>query len=152
MTKRQNTGFTIIELMIVVAIVAILAAIAYPSYTGYIQRGARAAAKVALAENAQFMERKFTMSNCYQCTGEAIGTISLPKTQSPDSGTADYDPIELVDANTDANGFLLQAVPAATGRMTADDCGTLTLDNIGNKSVSGQPAGATITAAECWNG
>jgi type IV pilus assembly protein PilE len=149
MIKHRNTGFSLIELMVVVAVVAILAALAYPSYTAYIQRGARAAAKAALMENAQFMERKYTISNCYQCTGEVIGTIGIPKTQSPDTGTADYDPIELVDASTDAGSYLLQAVP--TGRMVDDDCGTLTLDGIGNKGVTGQPAGSTLDAVACWN-
>jgi prepilin-type N-terminal cleavage/methylation domain-containing protein len=45
---RQNSGFTLIELMIVVAIIAILATIAYPSYFGHVNKSRRADATAAL--------------------------------------------------------------------------------------------------------
>jgi type IV pilus assembly protein PilE len=50
--RRRVQGFTLIELMIVVAIVAILAAIAYPSYQDYVRRGKRSAAESALMDLA----------------------------------------------------------------------------------------------------
>ena len=50
LNRRVNRGFTLIELMIVVAIVAILAAIAYPAYTESVRKGRRAEARTALAE------------------------------------------------------------------------------------------------------
>ena len=63
--NRLNRGFTLIELMIVVAIVAILAAIAYPAYTDSIRKGKRAQARTALAELLQQQERYMTQRNCY---------------------------------------------------------------------------------------
>ena len=54
--KKQN-GFTLIELMIVVAIIGVLSAIAYPSYQSYMKKSARADAKVGLTKLADKQER-----------------------------------------------------------------------------------------------
>lgn len=145
--KIRNLGVTLIELLITVVIVGILAAVAVPSYFNYVARSARAAAAAALSENANFMERKFTETNCYQCAAEAIGTISLPRTQAPDTGNASY-LISLADANTDPTTFRL--VATRNGNMASDECGDLILDHLGQKGVINQPGGATITAAQCW--
>ena len=65
MNKHLHKGFTLIELMIVVAIVAILASIAYPAYTDSVRKGKRAQARTALAELMQQQERYMTQRNCY---------------------------------------------------------------------------------------
>ena len=57
MKKLLNRGFTLIELMIVVAIVAILTSVAYPAYTSSIIKGKRAEARAALTELMQQQER-----------------------------------------------------------------------------------------------
>ncbi|MDP3168247.1 MAG: type IV pilin protein, partial [Hydrogenophaga sp.] len=64
-SARRDSGFTLIELMIVVAIIGILSAVAYPSYTEYIRRGARSEATAALLETQQFMERYYGANNRY---------------------------------------------------------------------------------------
>lgn len=62
-------GFTLIELMVVVAIVAILATIAYPSYEEQVRKTRRAEGKVALNEVASRLERCFTRFNAYNAAG-----------------------------------------------------------------------------------
>src|SRR5690554_7773304 len=68
--KRVNTrytekGFTLLELMIVVAVVGILAAIAYPSYMDSVRKSNRADAKAALNDAAQQMQRCYTLNSSY---------------------------------------------------------------------------------------
>ena len=61
----KHQGFTLIELMIVVAVVAILSSIAYPSYTEYVRRGHRAEARAGLLQGQQWLERAATATGTY---------------------------------------------------------------------------------------
>lgn len=81
MALRNCRGFTLIELMIVVAVIGILAALAYPSYTSYIERGKRAECRSGLLRAAQQQERFFTQFNRYAvfadgATNAAVGSFS----------------------------------------------------------------------------
>jgi type IV pilus assembly protein PilE len=126
-------GFSLIELMIVVAIIAILAAIAYPSYTRYVLRTYRAQAKADLVEYAGLAERYHTANNTY------VG-FSLTNTVSPrDSTTARYD-VSLSD--TSSTAFTLTAAP--TSVQSKDSCGTLSINQASVKTASGD------TVANCW--
>ena len=128
--------------MITVAIVGILAAIAIPSYQGYIARGHRAAAKAALLDDAQFLERNFTEANRYD--QDSAGTaIALPVTVAPREGTASYNVTATALAQTT---FTLTATAIAGGRMDGDGCGNFTLTNYGVKGVSG-----ALGVDACWN-
>jgi type IV pilus assembly protein PilE len=140
--SNRQRGFTLIELMIVVAIVGILAAIAYPSYQEHIRRANRADAQASLMELAQFMERNYTRLGRY--TTDTTGTApTLPFATSPkDGGRAIYD---LSLSTVTATSYTLQAAPRAGGPMAGDRCGSLTLTNTGLK---GQATGATT--ADCW--
>lgn len=141
---NRQIGFTLIELMIVVAIVGILAAIVYPSYTEHVRRGNRAGAQASLMELAQLMERNFTRLGRYTTDTAGTAAPTLPFTTSPkDGGRAIYDlSLSAITATT----YTLQATPRAGGPMAGDRCGNLTLNSAGLKGQSG--AGATT--ADCW--
>jgi type IV pilus assembly protein PilE len=154
-----RAGFTLIEVMITVAIVAILAVVAYPSYMDQIRRGNRAEAKEALMEDAQFLERNYTVNNCYHrddADCAEADNVTLPYAQSPATGTAKYN--ITVDYPADApcslgQCFTLSAAPAGT--MTGDPCGTLTLTQAGAKGAGDYngdgTAGDTDDVAACWH-
>lgn len=139
--RTLRKGFTLIEVMIVVAIIGILSAIAFPSYTAYVARGHRAEAKQGLLELAQFMERTYTESNSYT-PGGAVPV--LPFITMPKAGTTVYN-MALDAGATSATTYKLTA--AATGMMAGDECGDFSIDNTGAQTV----ANATAGAADCWN-
>lgn len=151
--ELRQAGITLIELLVVVAIVAILASVAYPSYNDYVRRAARAQAEAILLEDAQFLERNYTLANRYDLdnAGAAVA-IPFGVSPKPGEGPARYN-ISLAAAavaatdpnqNFPASGsqvFTLQAVPVA-----ADACGTLLITEAGVRGVTG--AGATVV--NCW--
>jgi len=130
--RQHVRGFTLIELMIVVAVVAILAAVAIPSYAEHVRKSRRAQAKADLVEVAQLMERYHTVQNTY------VG-YTLPSNQSPRDGTAQYT-VSL--GNQTASTFTLTATPGTN--QSKDKCGTMTLDQAGRKT----PDHATVDG--CW--
>lgn len=121
-TARLQQGFTLIELMIVLAIVGILTSIAYPSYTEYVLRSRRAEARAALLQAAQYMERGATATGLYP------GTLptALQSTESKKY---------TLSANVagDNASFTLTATPVQSDAK----CGNLTLTNTGTRGASG---------------
>jgi type IV pilus assembly protein PilE len=135
MSTSRSRGFTLVELMIVVAIVAILAAIAYPSYSAYVQRSRRAQAKADLTQLAQDLERQYTVQKTYIGYAPDGG---FPTNSPHDGGVTAY----TIDAVLQTRAYVLTATMA--GPQTTDLCGNLTLDQTGQKHHS---AGDEATCA-----
>ena len=138
--KLRQIGFTLIELMIVVAVIGILAAIAFPSYQEHVAKARRADAQAALMELAQFMERHYTTAGGYQLNGNSGGNAVLPFTTAPKDGGNVFYNLSFTDAIT-SQAYTLRAVPANS--MADDRCGTLTLESTGRRGADGD-------MADCW--
>ncbi|MDO9612493.1 MAG: type IV pilin protein [Serpentinimonas sp.] len=134
-------GFTLVELMIVLAIAAILAAIALPSYQRHVTETRRDAAQGCLLELAQFAERFYTTRMTY------VG-LALPATQCRSDLAAFY--TFSLNGTPDARTYSIQAV--AQGGQAARDtnCATLRIDQTGARTAFN--AGGTASAANpaCW--
>lgn len=139
-TTRRPGGFTLIEVMIVVAIVAILAAIAYPSYVESVRKSKRAEARAQLMEAAQYMQRFYSQNDSFNRAVGATADMTLPATLTsvPRQGPQTYT-IRFVTLA--ASSFNLEAVP--TGSMEGDRCGKLQLDNAGLRNIADQKSGPT---------
>ncbi|MFZ7335126.1 type IV pilin protein [Comamonas jiangduensis] len=143
--QRKQNGFTLIELMIVVAIIGILSAVAYPSYTEYIMRGHRADARAGLLQAQMWLERAATATGVYPTN--ANPALVLPAALSwANDGSKRYT-ISL-SASTETS-YTLTAAPKTGSAQAYDKCGTLTLTNTGTQGAS-LPTGSSMSAAECW--
>lgn len=126
---RQN-GFTLIELVIVMAIVAILAAIAFPSYQEYIRKGHRAAAQSEMMDIANRQQQFFLANRSYAESTDALG-YAVPDDVSKRYNVA-------IDADNAATPPYFEIT--FTAKDTQESDGELTLDSEGVKERDGDPA------------
>lgn len=149
MRKFVSPGFTLIELMIVVAIVGIIAAIAYPGYQNYTKQTRRSDAQIMLTQAANQQERFFTECNWYAsalygtraCATSGSGVLNLSTTTPVLSPERHY-VITLVTPTTAcpiSSCYILQAAPATTA-----DGGTGSQANDGNFRI-------TSTGVKTWD-
>jgi len=138
-THRTHRGFTLIELMIVVAVVGILSAIAYPSYAEYIRRGQRADARTGLLQAQQWLERAATATGVYPTT--------LPTTLTWSADTSKRYAISFKSGNTNAAYTLVATRKPGTGQAN-DRCGDFTLSNTGVQDNDNLASGTVST--DCW--
>ncbi|SDS26103.1 MULTISPECIES: type IV pilin protein [Pseudomonas] len=130
--RRTNRGFTLIEIMIVIAIIGIVITIAAPSYTEYMKKGRRAEVVSLLSEQAQILERFYTRNNVY------TGVTGL---------SAGNDFYTLTPTITDQT-FVLTATRKSGTSMATDKCGDFTLTNTGVRGMNNATTG--LTTKDCW--
>ncbi|MBV1897808.1 MULTISPECIES: type IV pilin protein [Cycloclasticus] len=143
---KTRNGFTLIELMIVVAIIAILTSIAYPSYVENTRTNKRTTAQSDLLKLSNFLERRFTENNSYLIlngTSDPISSAACATvagcTPALEPGIIHADYNYSFSSTPTATAFELQAVPQ--NAQASDKCGTMTYDQTGAK---------TATLTNCW--
>lgn len=123
--KHKSRGFTLIEMMIVVAIIALLATIAFPSYQNFAMRNRRADGKDLAMRIASAQERNYTNLNRYATTAD-LGMSMQSENQ--------YYTAE-IDLPADGQTYTLRLIPQDV--QATDRCGTLTINNTGFKDHLG---------------
>ena len=135
MRNSRVSGFTLIELMVVVGIIGLLASIALPAYNDHMRKTRRAAGTACLLAATQRMERFYTTALAYN----AAGTPTIAQL------TAICEPDTLTfysfsfPAGAAAKTYSIQAAP--TGKQSGDSCGNLGINQAGVK---------TPATAGCW--
>jgi len=141
-------GFTLIELMIVIAVIGVLSAVAYPAYQAHVLRTHRAVAAACLQELALQMERRYTLKMAYdqpvttlpaaECVAAAAGRYQFAFGVAPGAAAG-------AAAGPTAASYLLEAIPQGA-QANDPDCGTLGLDHQGVRTRSGTAA----DVKSCW--
>ncbi|MCG9759578.1 MULTISPECIES: type IV pilin protein [Pseudoalteromonas] len=135
---KTMSGFTLIEVMIVVVIIGILSAVAYPNYTEYVRRGARADAMTLLLDAANKQEQFFVDNRAYS---NNLANIGVPT--ATENG---YFNVTL--ENVTANTFTIVATAAAGPVQGDQQCPALTIDELGVRGVTGTTNQDAID--RCW--
>lgn len=144
---KKQIGFSLIELLVVVAIAGIIAAFAYPSYLDQVRATKRSDCSGALVSLGSAMERFYTVNSTYQgaaAGGANTGAPAVFSAQCPVDGGAQTYNLTIQAANPST--YSLRATPV--GDQVNDKCGTLTLTNTGLKGVVGADAG--VIWQQCW--
>jgi type IV pilus assembly protein PilE len=146
--KRMEPGFTLIELMIVVAIVGILAAIALSLYSAQVQKARRTDARTAVLDLAGREERFFSVANNYSQTPTDVGYGGV----FPQIVGSGYYTIGVTvpDPNFVGVGPSYAITATAITQQIADSsCASFSINQLGKQSSLN--SGGVDSTAICWS-
>ena len=139
---NKNKGFTLIELMIVVAIIAVLAAIAYPSYTQYKIRTNRTDVQSEMMNIAQRLQSYYVINHNYTSASLDNGTTSKDYPIS--------NPVYSINLVPNGQSYTLTATPISTSSQAGD--GIICLNDQGQKFWAKDSTVCVFSATSTWDG
>jgi type IV pilus assembly protein PilE len=134
---KNQSGFNLIELMVVLAIVAIIASIAYPAYTDYVTEARRSDAFTALTSASHELERCYSALGTYNNSGCGL----IDNAQAFIGFTSEQGHYAIGAQALTGTTFTLRATPQG-GQVKDTDCGYLELTQAGTKSSQ--------HGGDCW--
>lgn len=145
--SKRHSGFTLIEVMIVVTIVAILAAVAYPSYRNQVLSSRRADGQQALMSLASAMERYHSRNLTYEGAADDdknTGPPAIFPDEAPLDGNRKYYDLRITSASVD--DYTLEAQP----KNDQDSDGVLQVTADGTKGWDRDNSGSISASEQCW--
>ena len=145
-TPSSSHGFSVVDLVIVIAILGIIASVAFPSYQSFSLRTHRTAATVALTDGANRMQKYFLGNKTYTVDLLALGFNADPFITENGRYSMKVDTSGLGGACPTAICFKLVAT-AIGNQVTDTNCAVFELNSVGDKTAL---AGGGSQNNNCW--
>lgn len=154
---KMNKGFTLLELLIVIAILAIIMAIAIPNYSRYVVRAQRVEVRNALQTIAQQIDQNYRVTRDYSklANGDTLSNATISSwgfASVPSSANKRY---EISLKTVTATGYILQAQAFGKQAQRDRDCAYFFYNQSGTKMASKTATppngGRDETSLECWS-
>jgi type IV pilus assembly protein PilE len=169
-TRIINSGFTLVELMVVVLVGAILVGIAVPGFQSQIRKSRRTDAKTAVLDLAGREEKYLSLNNTYSASPAQLGyAASTSTTAFPMNVGSNYYRIYVCvptgagttsttvacttasAINATGTSYIVAAIPiAGTSQANDSSCQYFAIDNTGTQFASSTAGIGTATTTTCW--